>query len=547
VGGPGDRHIGFTLTWDIAEEDYSSIEFPPEFLPPSRRTFEVTFHHSDSPSEQWLYRLDGQRLPIYSHLSPDTRWPVFKDEFELRNLIPRPNYVNVRRAAPSMFEMYPFNVAGEWRIHNTRPEDPARLLLAVGGLNAATRPIAGRGIEEPWPDLSATTRPEHSLEQIEYQLAQLSDRLTTEMQRWWHDPPGLRVRVRLAGSSASRERQQKFNSFLVVREILGPQGPSLSGDGILWFFGFLVELLYLQDQNRPMLLLFDEAGSPLHPSAQRAVAKLITVLSKRHQIIYSTHSPFLIDWNFPQRIRLFVRDAVSGRTTINNTPYAGKSTHGVWDPLREALGVSLGDVAVVGEQNILVEGIADQLLLANASVQLESRGQTHLNLTNVAIILFGNNLGVLRTILATGKRLGSKSCILADSDPSGAKLIREGLNHGVHCLQMATYAGPASGNTSIEDLVGIAEYIDAVNEFYSTFDWFSPLDAREEAALRGNLSLGAHLETRFAARFGQDFSKVSVALLLIAKPDLGDTALARFEALIRDILRATAQAPLSPS
>jgi hypothetical protein len=112
---------------------------------------------------------------------------------------------------------------------------------------------------------------------------------------------------------------------------------------------------------------------------------------------------------------------------------------------------------------------------------------------------------------------------------------------------MATYAGPAYGNTSIEDLVGIAEYIDAVNEFYSAFEWFSPLDAQEETALRGNLSLGAHLEARFAAMFGQDFSKVSVALLLIAKPDLGDTSLARFEALIRDILRATAQAPLSPS
>ena len=29
----------------------------------------------------------------------------------------------------------------------------------------------------------------------------------------------------------------------------------------------------------------------------------------QHQVIYSTHSPFMIDWDFPQRIRMLVRDS----------------------------------------------------------------------------------------------------------------------------------------------------------------------------------------------------------------------------------------------
>lgn len=538
VEGPGDRHVGFTLLWDIDLSDYSVFPFPVAFQPPARRRFEVTFQHFDGPSEDWIYRLDGQRLAIYSDRSPDTGWPVLRDEFNLRQLIPRPHYVSVSRTSASMFEMHLFALADGWvrSIPHAKPDDPARLLLAVGGMNAITRPVTG--IEELWPQLPHTRRSEHTLEQVESQLALLSERLTTKMQRWWNDPPGLRVSVRLAGNADSKRRQHHINSYIVVRDISGTHGPGYSGEGILWFLSFLVELLFLEDQPSPLLLLFDEPGSPLHPSAQRAVAKLLTVLAQKHQVIYSTHSPFMIDWNFPQRIRLFRRDADTGRTTIDNTPYAGKGAHRVWDPLRDTLGVSLGDIGVIGEHNILVEGIADQLLLANASAQLEALGRSHLDLAQVAIVPFGSDLVILRGLLNTAKRLGATACILADSDSSGNGFVKEGLKQRVDGLQVAAYVDPVSKDASIEDMVGTTEYVVAVNEAYSGFDWFRPFDPTTIQAACGTLSLGSYFEREFSSRFDQNFSKVSVALLLIGRPTFEEPTLARFEALIGGMLGA---------
>ncbi|HVC65235.1 MAG TPA: hypothetical protein VNF52_07120, partial [Candidatus Dormibacteraeota bacterium] len=52
----------------------------------------------------------------------------------------------------------------------------------------------------------------------------------------------------------------------------------------------------------------------------------------------------------------------------------------------------------------------------------------------------------------------------------------------------------------------------------------------------GTLSLGSYFEREFSSRFDQNFSKVSVALLLIGKPSFEESTLVRFEALIHDIL-----------
>jgi hypothetical protein len=57
------------------------------------------------------------------------------------------------------------------------------------------------------------------------------------------------------------------------------------------------------------LFVFDEPGGPLHPAGERAMVPLLDELARSsgNQVIYTTHSPFLLDWSFPQRVRLFHR------------------------------------------------------------------------------------------------------------------------------------------------------------------------------------------------------------------------------------------------
>ncbi len=531
-----NQPIGFSLVWDVSAPDYPIFSFPTTFGTPAARTLEIRFQDGEGPIEHWAYLLDGQSLPAYAYRTPEG-WPVLDPAFSLREILPRPHYISIGRVLQSLFEMrlYELPEGTVPAAPHARPQDPARLLLRLADFAAHTRPISGHGIEEPWPALHLP-RPTISLEYIEARLLRLSDRITQMLQRWWHDPPGLRFLIKLAGSAESKNRQHQLNSYLISWNIVDESGLPYFGAGLLWFMSFVVELLFLETQERPLLLLFDEPGTPLHPAAQRSTAKLLTSLSRRHQVIYSTHSPFMIDWNFPQRLRLFIRDSTTKQTHIENKPYAGCGPlERIWDPLRSTVGVSLGDIVVLGDNNVLVEGISDQILLANASAVLEAAGRRHLDLTRVSILPYGNET-VLRQLVATARHIGSSVVVIADTDQQGRKVMRYCEREGIRCIEVGRFAEQRGIDASIEDLVGVAEYVAAVNRFYVAFDWFTPLDADVVARERGNASLGAYLESTFSLRFEQDFGKTLIAVSLADQLErMPEPILGRFETMIADM------------
>ena len=66
--------------------------------------------------------------------------------------------------------------------------------------------------------------------------------------------------------------------------------------GLQWFFSFfLVFLNEKNDSHYGSILLLDEPGITLHPMAQKDLFAFFENLSKDNQLIYTTHSPFLMD------------------------------------------------------------------------------------------------------------------------------------------------------------------------------------------------------------------------------------------------------------
>ena len=75
--------------------------------------------------------------------------------------------------------------------------------------------------------------------------------------------------------------------------------------GFIWFFSFLAWFFHAKKLGKPMLLLLDEPGVFLHATAQRDLLRFIeTELNACHQVIYTTHSPFMIDAGHFERIRI---------------------------------------------------------------------------------------------------------------------------------------------------------------------------------------------------------------------------------------------------
>jgi predicted ATP-dependent endonuclease of OLD family len=303
---------------------------------------------------------------------------------------------------------------------------------------------------------------------------------------------------------------------------------------------FLVNLELLRQYPKPMYLLLDEPAAALHPSGQRMFAKLVDSLSRTHQVIYSTHSPFMIDWNFPQRVRLLERDPKTRATTIENQPF--RAAKDVWDPLRDAIGVTVGDVAVLSKTNLLVEGPIDQILIANASVALQHLDREHLDLSEVSILAYQNSR-VLSYLLACAKAEERAVTILADDDQQGAEVRRIAARGGVPVVSITEFVSEftAGDETAIEDVVGIDNYIRDVNDYYAGFTWFRPLDVYDVRLMKGTRTLGRCLEVLFAERFEKSFHKLGVAIhianRLVAAPAAIPPSLAQLVKVLAERLR----------
>jgi len=77
--------------------------------------------------------------------------------------------------------------------------------------------------------------------------------------------------------------------------------------GFNWFFSFLVWFKKIQeDVDSNYILLLDEPGLNLHASAQADLLEFIEHLASEYQIIYSTHSPFMVDPADLKRVKTIV-------------------------------------------------------------------------------------------------------------------------------------------------------------------------------------------------------------------------------------------------
>ncbi|MFA5831283.1 MAG: AAA family ATPase [Candidatus Paceibacterota bacterium] len=133
--------------------------------------------------------------------------------------------------------------------------------------------------------------------------------------------------------------------------------------GMRWFLSAWLELKAKED-HRKLVILYDEPGLYLHIKAHKDMLDVFKFLTniKGHQIIYSTHSPSLIDTNSLHNIGLVLNTeqqgtVVEGLTTSKiNTDYKQDALQ----PIAEAMGLEpLKDFSILLQKNVLIEGLSD--------------------------------------------------------------------------------------------------------------------------------------------------------------------------------------------
>lgn len=148
--------------------------------------------------------------------------------------------------------------------------------------------------------------------------------------------------------------------------------------GLQWFLSFyLVFLVESQGDHKRAILLLDEPGMSLHPLAQRDLSNFFESLSGTNQLLYTSHSPFLVDADRLERARkVFVGSDGTTKATANLRHSEGRDEQaGAAYAVYSALNMSVAESLLVGCQPVLVEGPSDQHYLTAIKALLVSAGK----------------------------------------------------------------------------------------------------------------------------------------------------------------------------
>jgi len=192
--------------------------------------------------------------------------------------------------------------------------------------------------------------------------------------------------------------------------------PSLRSSGFRTYF-LLSMIIYARTKNTPNysnILLFDEPGTYLHPAAQLDLQRSFEVIADEAQIVYTTHSLFLVSKNYPQRNRVVSKTAAG--TKIDQKPFSRN-----WKSVRESLGILLSNNFLIADKTLLVEGPSDIIYFLDAVRKLKSLGSLDIDLNDISIVDAGdaqNYVAMAKIMLSEGRNIVA----LLDGDSGGKKL-----------------------------------------------------------------------------------------------------------------------------
>lgn len=192
--------------------------------------------------------------------------------------------------------------------------------------------------------------------------------VTAEIRRLWKDRQ-LKVRFNFDGEHFATFISDPTNTFDVEVNL------DERSRGFRWFFSFYITFSADTDGGRAAnaILLLDEPGLFLHIESQKDLQAHFE-RDFKNQIIYTTHSPFMIPIQKLDRLRTVNIFEETGTTVTNNPTGDGRTLA----PIRAALGYYYADSLFISTNNLIVEGVTDWWILEAVSRYFVSGGKSGL-------------------------------------------------------------------------------------------------------------------------------------------------------------------------
>ncbi|ELZ01571.1 AAA family ATPase [Natrialba aegyptia] len=212
------------------------------------------------------------------------------------------------------------------------------------------------------------------------ELEAAANYITDQVFEYWSQSDDLQVEFD-RDIQEQNNQQNKQNYVLYVRirserdRVTLPFGKR--SKGFIWFFSFLAYFSDMKDDDDDLILLLDEPGLNLHAKAQNDFLRFINErLAPVHSVVYTTHSPFMLEPRNMDRARLVQYQ--QGEGTKISEDILGTDSDTIF-PLQAALGYDLIQTLLIGPQVLLVEGKSDMIYLQLMSEILDEQERTSLS------------------------------------------------------------------------------------------------------------------------------------------------------------------------
>ena len=356
--------------------------------------------------------------------------------------------------------------------------DALKQRVADETLEKSDHPMLGL-IRKARLDLDSLLTPGRTRD-LKNKLEGAGNHLTKSIVKYWSQNKNLQMRfdVRPAQPADPQGMQNGTNIWAEVYDTLHMVTTELGtrSRGFVWFFSFLAWYGDVQRDKQNVVLLLDEPGMSLHGKAQGDLLRYFEEeLVPNHQVIYSTHSPFMVDPARFDRVRIVQDRSVDADKNLPDGEAGTKVTIDVLEstddslfPLQGALGYDIAQTLFVGPNSLIVEGVSDLLYLQVMTGVLQAAGREGL-WAGWTITPVGGSDKVPTFVALLGSQTRMNIATLIDFQEKDRQAIENMWRRKlVQKKQVLTYADFVDAREAdAEDVIGTAFYLELVNAAYA--------------------------------------------------------------------------------
>ncbi len=239
-------------------------------------------------------------------------------------------------------------------------------------------------------------------------------------------------------------------------------------EGFKWTFSFIVNFAAetQKAELKEAILLLDEPARNLHPAQQRGIADLLKGLAGSNQILYATHSPFMIFDYTPGNLLV---------VELDKRKHLSRIYYEYWNADEQTLipvlyGLSKGLVESIMDRQIgfnsrpviIVETMADSMYL-NAFDKFLKDPNLSMNPLNIVPAFNKNSVMSLATFY---RNHGYDTFVLLDNTEESRQIASQLQTNGFNSVQMIFFELAGQPKQFLEDLLVDEDYLFAVNQTY---------------------------------------------------------------------------------